>query len=211
MEKRKIILIIMIIVCIVVLICGYCYLKTLRNSNEVGKNNNQNQEKNELKDNNSNIEKDSDWRKVSLGSIYSESCTIKLDLDGDTVEEEIELKDLGKYIVINDNEYIINKYCKDSDTIYDDYNKNQYYIVDLNNDGLLEIIHRTYEEMISPSTSKYTIYNFENDNLKEIGNISIIGNMPNEIYVKENTIKFEYWPWEAPRDMIVEEICELEI
>lgn len=92
-----------------------------------------------------------------------------------------------------------------------DFNVNQYHIVDLNGDGVLEIIHRTFSNMISPITSKYTIYNFTNNNLKEIGSISIIGNIPNEIYVKKNTIKFEYWPYESPRDYTEEIVYELNV
>ncbi|MBR3696952.1 MAG: hypothetical protein IKM97_01575 [Clostridia bacterium] len=88
---------------------------------------------------------------------------------------------------------------------------NQYFFVDLNDDGLLEIIHRTFSDMISPITSKYTIYNFKDNNLIEIGNLSIIGNIPNEIYVKGNTIKFEYWPYESPRNYTEEVVCELDV
>lgn len=95
-------------------------------------------------------------------------------------------------------------------TGFNNYNVNQYHIVDLNSDGILEIIHRTFSDMISQITSKYTIYNYTNNKLKEIGNISIIGNIPNEIYVKENKIKFEYWPYESPRDYTEEVIYELD-
>ena len=92
-----------------------------------------------------------------------------------------------------------------------DYDRNQYHIVDLNGDGILEIIHRTFSKSISPITSKYTIYNFVNNNLKEIGTISIIGNIPNEIYVKGNIIKFEYWPYESPKDYTKEVVYKLNI
>lgn len=157
-----------------------------------------------------------EWKKVNLGELYTETCSINLDLDGDNLKEEIELKESGKYIFINSTEYIVNKYVKDksndnSSMFYNDYNENQYYIVDLNSDGILEIIHRTYQKGISPSTNKYTIYNFKNNDLKEIGSISIIGTIPDELYVKENTIKFEYWPSESPEDTIKEVICKLNI
>ena len=147
--------------------------------------------------------------------MYNESCIIKLDLDGDNVEETIKLNESGKYISIDDTNYMINKYFKESNdtnsVMYNNYNKNQYYILDLNDDGILEIIHRTYGEMISPSTSKYTIYNFKDHNLNEIAGTSIIGNIPNEIYVKENTIQFEYWPYESQKNTTKKVILELDI
>ncbi len=154
-----------------------------------------------------------DWKKINIANYeYNESTTVELDLDGDNIKEKVDIIETGKYISINNTDYIVNKYLNDDDTTgLKDYNVNQYHIVDLNNDGILEIIHRTFSNMISPTTSKYTIYNYANNNLKEIGNISIIGNLPNEIYVKENEIKFEYWPYESPEDYTEEVICELDI
>ena len=38
-----------------------------------------------------------------------------------------------------------------------------------------------------------------------------IGNIPNEIYVRKNKIKFEYWPYESPRDYTKEVIYELDV
>lgn len=153
------------------------------------------------------------WKKINIENYeYNESTTVELDLDGDNIKEKVGINETGKYISINDKDYIVNKYLNDDDTTgLKDYNVNQYYIVDLNGDGILEIIHRTYSDMISPSTSKYTIYNYTNNKLKEIGNISIIGCIPNEIYVKKNKIKFEYWPYESPEDYTEEVIYKLDI
>ena len=113
-----------------------------------------------------------------------------------------------------ESRYVVNKYINENNKTLSgnyDYDVNQYFFVDLNDDGLLEIIHRTFSDMISPITSKYTIYNFKDNNLIEIGNLSIIGNIPNEIYVKGNTIKFEYWPYESPRNYTEEVVCELDV
>ena len=160
------------------------------------------------------------WEKIDIGNYeYNETTILELDLDGDSNKEKVNIKSSGKYIYINDKEYVINKYLDENkEDIFmfnglemNDYNINQYYIVDLNKDGILEIIHRTYSNMISPTTSKYTIYNYINNNLNEIGNISIIGNMPDEIYVKGNKIKFEYWPYESPKGDTKEVICELNV
>lgn len=156
---------------------------------------------------------ENEWKEVDIGDEYSKSCTISLDLDGDGIKETINLNESGKYISINENDYIINKYYKDDNTTssFRDYSKNYYYFVDLNSDGILEIIHRTTQQMISPNTNKYTIYNLKNNDLKEIGNISIIGNMPSNLYVNGNTIKFEYWPYESPKNTKEEYVFELDV
>ena len=184
MKKGKLILIIIsiVIILVVLIICRYIFLN-------------------------------SGWKKINIENYeYNESTTVELDLDGDNIKEKVGINETGKYISINDKDYIVNKYLNDDDTTgLKDYNVNQYYIVDLNGDGILEIIHRTYSDMISPITSKYTIYNYTNNKLKEIGNISIIGSIPNEIYVKKNKIKFEYGPYESPEDFTEEVIYKLDI
>ena len=175
------------------------------------------QENNETQENTSKDNENgfinNDWKKINIENYkYNESTTVELDLDGDNIKEKVGINETGKYISINDTDYIVNKYLNDDDTTgFNDYNVNQYYIVDLNSDGILEIIHRTFSNMISPITSEYTIYNYINNKLKEIGNLSIMGNIPNEIYVKENRIKFEYWPYESPQDNTKEVIYELDI
>lgn len=137
-----------------------------------------------------------DWKKVNIkNNCYYETTVLKIDLDGDNLKEEINLKMSENYISINDIDYSLNNYSENQN-----FTANQYCIVDLNEDGLLDIIYKTSSMMILPATNKYTIYNFNNNNLKEIGNISIIGNMPDEIYVKGNIIKFDYWPSGSPRD-----------
>ena len=172
------------------------------------------QENNETQENTSSDNNiNNDWKKINIENYkYNESTTVELDLDGDNIKEKVNINETGKYISINDADYIVNKYLNDDDiTGFKDYNVNQYYIVDLNSDGILEIIHRTFSNMISPITSKYTIYDYTNDKLQEIGSLSIVGNIPNEIYVKENKIKFKYWPYESPKDNFEEVICELDI
>lgn len=196
MKKEKLLLIMSVVIILVALIiCGYFFLN-----------------KKKLTDNKSDSI-NNEWKKINIENYrYYESETVELDLDGDNIKEKVGINELGKYISINDIDYIVNKYLNENDTtVSNDYNVNQYHIVDLNSDGILEIIHRTFSDKISPITSKYTIYNYTNNNLKEIGNISIIGNIPNEIYVKENKIKFEYWPYESPIDYTKEVIYELDV
>lgn len=196
MKKGKLVLLISVVIILTALIiCGYYFLnKKKTTDNKSGSINNE-------------------WKKISIENYsYCESATIELDLDGDNIKEKVGIKKAGKYISINDIDYIVNKHLNENDTtVSNDYNVNQYYIVDLNSDGILEIIHRTFSNMISPITSEYTIYNFKDNNLIEIGNISIKGKIPNEIYVKENTIKFEYWPYESQRDYTEEVVYELDV
>lgn len=196
MKKGKLVLIMSVVIILVALIiCGYFFLN--KNKSTDNKRNSINNE----------------WKKINIENYgYYESTTMELDLDGDNIKEKVGINESGKYISINDKNYIVNKYLNENDiTSFNNYNVNQYHIVDLNSDGVLEIIHRTFSDMISPITSKYTIYNYTNNKLKEIGNISIIGNIPNEIYVKKNKIKFEYWPYESPRDYTEEVIYELDV
>ena len=150
-----------------------------------------------------------DWKIVSLGENYNSDETIELDLDGDSVKEKIEIKKQGKNIVINGEEIVINKYYKDNNNAQCE--TNSFNFVDLNDDGILEIIHRTCDNRISPERNYYTIFNYKKGNLKDICNISITGTIPKEIYVKNNTIKFEYWPFESPKDNKEEVKCKLEI
>lgn len=74
----------------------------------------------------------------------------------------------------------------------------------------MEIIHRTYSNMLSPITSYYTIYNYYNNKIHMIGEISFMGNIPNEIYVKNNKLKFQYWPYETPENYTEEIILDLQ-
>ena len=196
MKKGKLVLIMSVVIILAALIiCGYFFLNKKKSTD------------------NKRDSINNDWKKINIENYrYYESATIELDLDGDNIKENVGINESGKYISINDIDYIVNKYLNENDiTVFNDYNVNQYHIVDLNSDGILEIIHRTFSYMISPITSKYTIYNYTNNKLKEIGNISIVGNIPNEIYVKKNKIKFEYWPYESPRDYIEEVIYELDV
>lgn len=72
------------------------------------------------------------------------------------------------------------------------------YIVDLNNDGKPEFIEKNVSTMISPQSTSYTIYNYKNNNLVEIGSFSIIGSIPDDtVYMKGNTLSFTYKPYES--------------
>ena len=175
----------------------------------------------EVFQNNSNIENE-EWKKINLKNCkYYEDCNLKIDLDGDTQEENVEIKSSGKYIIINGKEYIVNKRANDENEdnkddnlihVLDNHcNVNQYYIIDMNNDNIMEIIHRTYSNMISPITSYYTIYNLYNYELVQIGEMSFMGNIPNNVYVKDNTIKFKYWPYESPDDYREEIVLDLQL
>lgn len=162
------------------------------------------------------------WKKINIGnSEFYDNCILNIDLDGNKQYEEIEIKSSGKYIKINGKKYVVNKYVEneidknDASILFssfnNDYNVNQYHILDLNQDNIMEIIHRTYSNMISPSCSYYTIYNFYNNELYQVGSMGFIGNMPNEIYVKNNTLKFEYWPYETSKNSRVEIVENLQL
>jgi len=159
------------------------------------------------------INRFSGWEKINIGnSEYYNDCNITIDLDGDEQKENIDIKSSGKHIIINGKEYVVNKRASNEKednkntnstlipVISNACNVNQYHIIDLNNDNIMEIIHRTYSNMISPITSYYTIYNFYNNDLYKVGELSFRGNIPSEIYVKNNTLKFEYWPYESPEN-----------
>lgn len=152
------------------------------------------------------------WKKVYLGDDYYKTAVVELDLDGDGKKEKVDINESGKCISIDGVDYVANKYLDENSGTFlgmrREYDVNQYHIVDLNGDGVLEIIHRTFSNMISPITSKYTIYNFVGDNLKEVGDVSFVGNMPSEVYVKGNKVKFEYWPYESPEDYTEEVVLE---
>lgn len=147
-----------------------------------------------------------EWKKINLENYnFYDDCITKIDLDGNEQEESIEIKTSGKFIIINGKEYTVNqKNIKE-------YKDNYYTICDLNNDNIMEIIHRTFSNMISPITNYYTIYNFYNNKLQKIAEMSFMGNMPDEIYVQDNTIKFEYWPFESVKDNREEVILDLQL
>lgn len=149
----------------------------------------------------------SGWEKINIGnSEYYNDCNTTIDLDGDAQKENIDIKLSEKHIIINGKEYVVNKKA-----INNDYNNNQYHICDLNGDNIMEIIHRTFSLMSSPITSYYTIYNFYNNDLYKVGELSFMGNIPNEIYVKDNTLKFEYWPYESPKNVKKEIVLNLDL
>lgn len=147
-----------------------------------------------------------EWKTIDLENCnFYNDCIKNIDLDGDNQEENIEIKTSGKFITINGREHTVNR------KNIQEYKNNYYTICDLNNDNIMEIIHSTNSNMISPITNYYTIYNFYNDRLYQIGELSIVGNMPNQIYVKNNTIKFDYWPFESMEDTRKEVIIDLEL
>ncbi len=144
-----------------------------------------------------------DWKKIDISnSGYFEEQTVEIDLNGDKKDEKVEIKKSGKFLFINNKNYVINKYyATEGIKNYDD---NSYYLVDLNGDGIIEIFHRTFSNMISPISNVYTIYNFVNGELIEVGEFSIFGTMPDEVYVLGNNVKFYYHPYESPEDYFEE-------
>ena len=144
------------------------------------------------------------WKQVNLGQNYVESEKIKMDLNGDGLEETIDFKNNSQFITINNNEYVINKYFGEGMT------NSSLQFADLNEDKVLEIVHRTSSHAVSPAQNYYTIYNFTGSDLKEIGGISISGN-PSAVFAKYNSIKFVYWPFESPEDNTEEVTFELKL
>lgn len=162
------------------------------------------------------------WRKVMLDSEkydYGENgrITLSLDLDGDGKEEKNELILEGKDIYIDDTAYVTNKHYgkgysfETPHRTLTDYGENYYRFADLNGDGIMEIIHRTFEQTQSPGSNLYTVYNFKDGELREVGDVSIIGSMPRQVYVKGNKVKFKYSPFESPEYIREVEVFELNV
>ena len=64
--------------------------------------------------------------------------------------------------------------------------------------------------MISPQSTSYTLYNYKNKKLVEVGYFSVIGSVPdNTVYVKGNTIYFTYKPLESAPGYEVKVECEI--
>ena len=112
---------------------------------------------------------------------YDGGSKLKMDLDGDNVVDKVNLED-----------------------------KKIAYIVDLNNNGKLELIEENVSTMISPSSTSYTLYNYKNKKLVEVGCFSVIGSIPNDtVYVKGNTIYFTYKPLESAPGYTEKVECEI--
>ncbi len=106
----------------------------------------------------------------------------KLDLDGDGTKEEIELTKKGE-IKINGKK--TNAKCE------------QLFILDLNEDNNLEIITRMIYGTVDPQTSEYTIYNYYNNTLIQASSESFTGNIPEEVTVENDILKFDYYLYES--------------
>ena len=103
--------------------------------------------------------KEEKWNTFNIYNYSYSEGIIYLDLNGDNKEEKIELYDTGKYVKINNEEYIINlHYGKNNMGNWISCNNNSYYILDLNNDGILEIIHDTFYGAVSPRNT--SLHNF---------------------------------------------------
>lgn len=156
------------------------------------------------------------WKEISFSNNYVKSDEIDIDLDGDGVKENIKLLNTyGKYITINNTDYVINKTAREN-VNENNYNpltdfKNFYLFMDINGDGIIEIILDNYHNEISPPSTNYTIYNFNKESLKEVGNFSVIGDKPKKINVKGNWIKFKYHPYETKEGYIETVKCKLDI
>ncbi len=74
---------------------------------------------------------------------------------------------------------------------------NEVYAIDIDNDGLVEIISRTCDLRISPATNHYFIYRISAEGtLVESLKISIMGSI-DTLYVDGNDIMIKYEPFEA--------------
>ena len=150
------------------------------------------------------------WKEINFRDMFVTANEIEMDLDGDGVSENIQLYTTGRYITINGINYVVSKYANDNNNPYEDY-KNSYLLMDINQDGVTEIILETSNDMLSPISRHYIIYNFNKDSLKEVGNFSVIGDTPEKIYVKGSWIKFKYYPYEA-KDGYREKVrCKLNV
>ena len=151
------------------------------------------------------------WKEINFRDMFVKANEIEMDLDGDGINENIQLYTTGRYITINDINYVVNKYANDNNNNpYEDY-KNSYLLMDINQDGVTEIVLETWTDMLSPISRNYIIYNFNKDDLKEVGNFSVTGDAPEKIYVKGKWIKFKYSPYETIDDKMKTVMCRLDI
>lgn len=110
-------------------------------------------------------------------------------------------------------ELLVNKdgtvFIDDNATIIENH-YDKFYIVDIDNDDIKEVITRTTEKMISPFTNNYHIYKYivNNEEFEEIVTISIMGSI-DSFYIGGNDIKVVYHPFESPKDYIQEKHYEI--
>lgn len=156
--------------------------------------------------------RDDMYEKIKLGDLYSGNNTIELDLDGDKKNETITIYENENKITINNKDFIVNTMPSEIENYnHSNQNSNHYYFVDLNKDGIIEIINDTSTYIISPPTHNYTILNYKNDEVKDIGAFSIFGVIPETLSVKGNIVKFEYTPFESKKGYTEEIAIELDI
>ena len=155
------------------------------------------------------------WKEINFRDMFVTANEIEMDLDGDGVNENIQLYTYGRYITINGTDYVVNKYAREdinenNYNLFKDY-KNSYLFMDINQDGLTEIILNASTYAMSPISRHYKIYHFNKVDLKEVGNFSVTGDAPEKIYVKGKWIKFKYSPYETIDDKMKTVICRLDI
>ncbi|MBQ7140087.1 MAG: hypothetical protein IJO32_01130 [Bacilli bacterium] len=154
---------------------------------------------------------DNDTKNIIDSIIYNNEKY--LDKSNTTKYKEIHFKD---YKIINNDLEIIKEqsfklkikdhiiYINNVKTnIQNDYD--EFYVVDIDNDNIKEIITRTTTKDVSPFTNNYHIYKYFTDNnyFEEIVTISIMGSI-NSFYVNGPDIKVVYNPFEPKEDYIEE-------
>lgn len=77
------------------------------------------------------------------------------------------------------------------------------YLADINNDNVMEIVTRAVEDMISPPTNYYHIYEKIGEEYKEVVVINIVGSI-DYLYVKDKDIKVTYEPYESVPGTVLE-------
>lgn len=161
------------------------------------------------------------WRRVNIHNYsHRAPANVMMDLDNDGKLDNIEIRSRATYIIINDTRYEIGKVSAIHGSIDEERHieaerpERNYYLLDLNGDKNIEIICTdSNAHIISPSSTRYSIYNYRSNSkeLIKIGSVSTIGHIPDDIYVKDNVIQFEYNPHETPPDYIEKVTLNLEI
>lgn len=136
--------------------------------------------------------KEDEYRKIEfMAEAYNTGSSIKISKD--TV---FDYKYQDGVVYLNDNRTIIEE------------SFGSICAIDIDEDGVKEIITRTIDDSISPPTNYYHIYKVKNNEFKEIAKMDIIGTI-DYFYIKGKDIKVKYYPYETPPGYEVEEHFEI--
>lgn len=160
--------------------------------------------------------KDEETKKIIESLINNDESLLKDDKDKDSGDyklinftenikysgEDLEIIEKTKFelSISKSGTIFINDIATNIQNHYDEF-----YVVDIDEDGIKELITRTTSKAASPFTNNYHIYKYlvYNENFEEATTISIIGSI-NTFYVDGCDIKVVYNPFESPEGYIEE-------